>query len=101
MAGEDSPRSAGHPGQGAFVSRRPPRRFKPVHVLPTPNRFTTEIPVVPKQLMFDDNARAKLLKGVEKLAGAVAVRRSGPTRPQRDHRQVIRRPDGHQGRRDR
>ncbi len=28
---------------------------------------------MPKQLMFDDNARAKLLKGVEKLAGAVAV----------------------------
>jgi len=28
---------------------------------------------VPKQLMFDDSARAKLLKGVEKLAGAVAV----------------------------
>jgi chaperonin GroEL len=28
---------------------------------------------VPKQLLFDDNARAKLLKGVEKLAGAVAV----------------------------
>jgi chaperonin GroEL len=33
---------------------------------------------VPKQLMFDDNARAKLLKGVEKLAGAVAVT-MGPT----------------------
>ena len=28
---------------------------------------------MPKQLLFDDNARAKLLKGVEKLAGAVAV----------------------------
>ena len=28
---------------------------------------------MPKQLMFDDAARAKLLKGVEKLAGAVAV----------------------------
>ena len=28
---------------------------------------------MPKQLMFDDSARAKLLKGVEKLAGAVAV----------------------------
>ena len=26
---------------------------------------------MPKQLMFDDNARAKLLKGVEKLAGAI------------------------------
>jgi chaperonin GroEL len=33
---------------------------------------------VPKQLMFDDNARAKMLKGVEKLAGAVAVT-MGPT----------------------
>jgi len=33
---------------------------------------------VPKQLMFDDSARAKLLKGVEKLAGAVAVT-MGPT----------------------
>jgi len=33
---------------------------------------------VPKQLMFDDTARAKLLKGVEKLAGAVAVT-MGPT----------------------
>jgi len=33
---------------------------------------------VPKQLMFDDAARAKLLKGVEKLAGAVAVT-MGPT----------------------
>ncbi len=33
---------------------------------------------MPKQLMFDDNARAKLLKGVEKLAGAVAVT-MGPT----------------------
>jgi len=33
---------------------------------------------VPKQLMFDDVARAKLLKGVEKLAGAVAVT-MGPT----------------------
>jgi chaperonin GroEL len=33
---------------------------------------------VPKQLLFDDNARAKLLKGVEKLAGAVAVT-MGPT----------------------
>jgi len=33
---------------------------------------------VPKQLLFDDNARAKLLKGVEKLAGAVAVT-IGPT----------------------
>ena len=33
---------------------------------------------MPKQLMFDDNARAKLLKGVEKLAGAVAVT-IGPT----------------------
>jgi chaperonin GroEL len=33
---------------------------------------------VPKQLMFDDHARAKLLKGVEKLAGAVAVT-MGPT----------------------
>ncbi len=31
-----------------------------------------------KQLMFDDSARAKLLKGVEKLAGAVAVT-MGPT----------------------
>jgi chaperonin GroEL len=33
---------------------------------------------VPKQLMFDDSARAKLLKGVEKLADAVAVT-MGPT----------------------
>ncbi len=33
---------------------------------------------MPKQLMFDDNARAKLLKGVEKLASAVAVT-MGPT----------------------
>jgi len=33
---------------------------------------------VPKQLMFDDTARAKLLKGVEKLAAAVAVT-MGPT----------------------
>ena len=33
---------------------------------------------MPKQLLFDDNARAKLLKGVEKLAGAVAVT-MGPT----------------------
>ena len=33
---------------------------------------------MPKQLMLDDNARAKLLKGVEKLAGAVAVT-MGPT----------------------
>ena len=33
---------------------------------------------MPKQLMFDDAARAKLLKGVEKLAGAVAVT-MGPT----------------------
>ncbi len=33
---------------------------------------------MPKQLMFDDHARAKLLKGVEKLAGAVAVT-MGPT----------------------
>lgn len=33
---------------------------------------------MPKQLMFDDNARAKMLKGVEKLAGAVAVT-MGPT----------------------
>jgi len=33
---------------------------------------------VPKQLLFDDNARAKLLKGVEKLAAAVAVT-MGPT----------------------
>jgi len=33
---------------------------------------------VPKQLMFDDVARAKLLKGVEKLADAVAVT-MGPT----------------------
>ncbi len=33
---------------------------------------------MPKQLMFDDVARAKLLKGVEKLAGAVAVT-MGPT----------------------
>ena len=33
---------------------------------------------VPKQLLFDDNARAKLLKGVEKLASAVAVT-MGPT----------------------
>jgi chaperonin GroEL len=33
---------------------------------------------VPKQLLFDDQARAKLLKGVEKLAGAVAVT-MGPT----------------------
>jgi chaperonin GroEL len=33
---------------------------------------------VPKQLLFDDHARAKLLKGVEKLAGAVAVT-MGPT----------------------
>ncbi len=33
---------------------------------------------MPKQLIFDDAARAKLLKGVEKLAGAVAVT-MGPT----------------------
>jgi chaperonin GroEL len=33
---------------------------------------------VPKQLMFDDSARAKLLRGVEKLASAVAVT-MGPT----------------------
>jgi len=33
---------------------------------------------VSKQLMFDDSARAKLLKGVEKLASAVAVT-MGPT----------------------
>ena len=33
---------------------------------------------MPKQLLFDDQARAKLLKGVEKLAGAVAVT-MGPT----------------------
>ncbi len=33
---------------------------------------------MPKQLLFDDKARAKLLKGVEKLAGAVAVT-MGPT----------------------
>ena len=33
---------------------------------------------MPKQLMFDDTARAKLLKGVEKLASAVAVT-MGPT----------------------
>ena len=31
-----------------------------------------------KQLMFDDNARAKMLKGVDKLASAVAVT-MGPT----------------------
>ena len=31
-----------------------------------------------KQLLFDDNARAKLLKGVEKLASAVAIT-MGPT----------------------
>jgi len=33
---------------------------------------------VPKQLLFDDQARAKMLKGVEKLAHAVAVT-MGPT----------------------
>jgi chaperonin GroEL len=33
---------------------------------------------VPKQLMFEDSARAKMLKGVEKLADAVAVT-MGPT----------------------
>jgi len=33
---------------------------------------------VAKQLLFDDNARAKMLKGVEKLANAVAVT-MGPT----------------------
>ena len=33
---------------------------------------------MPKQLLFEDNARAKLLKGVEKLAGAVADT-MGPT----------------------
>ena len=33
---------------------------------------------MPKQLLFDDNARGKLLKGVEKLANAVAVT-MGPT----------------------
>jgi chaperonin GroEL len=33
---------------------------------------------VPKQLLFDDQARAKMLKGVEKLANAVAVT-MGPT----------------------
>ena len=34
--------------------------------------------VVPKQLLFEDYARGKLLKGVEKLADAVAVT-MGPT----------------------
>ena len=33
---------------------------------------------MPKQLLFDDYARGKLLKGVEKLADAVAVT-MGPT----------------------
>jgi chaperonin GroEL len=33
---------------------------------------------VPKQLLFEDHARAKLLKGVEKLANAVAIT-MGPT----------------------
>ena len=33
---------------------------------------------MPKQLLFEDHARAKMLQGVEKLANAVAVT-MGPT----------------------
>ncbi len=40
--------------------------------------FQKRICVVPKQLLFDDQARARMLAGVEKLANAVAVT-MGPT----------------------
>ena len=42
------------------------------------NNSNKELSIVAKQLMFDDQARAKMLQGVDKLADAVAVT-MGPT----------------------
>ena len=55
---------------------------------------------MPKQLMFDEEARAALLRGVNIMA-AGRQGHAGPEGPQRRHRQEVRQPDHHQGRRDR
>jgi hypothetical protein len=51
-----------------------------------------------KELHYSDDARAKLKRGVDQLADAVKVTLGQG--PERRHRQEIRLPDRHQGRRD-
>ena len=51
-----------------------------------------------KILEFDEDARRALERGVNALADAVKVT-LGPQRPQRRHRQEVRRPHHHQRRR--
>ena len=52
-----------------------------------------------KQLLYTDDARKKLLAGAEKLAHAVGLD-ARADRAERHHRQVVRRPHRHEGRRD-
>ena len=54
----------------------------------------------PKQLLFDDARPSQDARGRGE-AGRRGRHHAGPDRPQRDHRQVVRRPDRHQGRRHR
>jgi hypothetical protein len=51
-----------------------------------------------KDVFFADEARQRMLAGVNILADAVKAT-LGPKGPQRHPRQVLRRADGHQGRR--
>jgi hypothetical protein len=53
-----------------------------------------------KQIVYGEDSRQAMLRGVNALADAVKVT-LGTERPQRRHRQEVRFADHHQGRRDR
>ena len=55
---------------------------------------------MPKQLKFHEEARGALLRGANVMASAVKATH-GAEGPQRRHRQEVRQPHDHQGRRDR
>ena len=107
--GDQDPPRERHPGEGRQVidiesaSRRASRGRATVRHSTTRESFA--IPTR-RDITWQNNCSSptppagRCWQGVDKLADAVGIT-LGPDRPQRDHRQVVRRPDRHQGRRDR
>ncbi len=66
--------------------------------VPSRDRPKERTPMSSKQIMFSDAALIEMKKGVDRLADAVKCT-MGPSRAPRGHREVLRRPARHQGRR--
>ena len=91
-------------GRRAGRHRRPCRRRnrrRPLRRRPAADMCTKKKKIVmAKQIVYGEQARQAVLRGINQLADAVKVT-LGPEGPQRHHRQEVRIADDHQGRRDR